>query len=118
MGFGEAVTSGINNITNFEGRASRPEFWWFVLAVWVIEVVLLGLINAVFDGFFGNLLSFVVWAVGFIAIVSVAVRRLHDVGQTTWLAILWFIPCVFLVPLFYSVQPSSPGANAYGPPPS
>jgi len=24
MGFGQAISSGFNNITNFEGRSSRP----------------------------------------------------------------------------------------------
>jgi len=117
VGFGEAVSSGFNNITNFEGRAGRSEFWWFVLAVWVAEIIVLGLINAVFrGGFIGNTLWLIVWIVGFIAIVSVAVRRLHDVGQSAWLAILWFIPCVFLVPLYFAIQPSQ-GDNQYGPGP-
>jgi len=117
MGFGEAVQKGMSNIGNFEGRASRPEFWWFVLAVWVIELVVVMLTNAVFKGFFGSLILFVVWIVAFLAILSVAIRRLHDVGQSGWMAILWFIPCVFLIPLYFAIQPSQ-GPNQFGPPPA
>ena len=118
MDFQTAVKKGIENIGNFEGRAGRAEFWWFVLAVWVVELVLLTLINLIFrGGFIGSTLWFIVWVIGFLAILSAAIRRLHDVGQSAWLAILWFIPCVFLVPLFFSVQPSK-GDNQYGPAPT
>jgi uncharacterized membrane protein YhaH (DUF805 family) len=117
MGFSEAVQKGLANVGNFEGRSSRAEFWWFVLAVWVIEFVLVLITNAIFRGFLGNLIVFVVWIVAFLAILSVAIRRLHDVGQSGWMAILWFIPCIFLIPLYFAVQPSQ-GPNQYGPPPA
>jgi uncharacterized membrane protein YhaH (DUF805 family) len=117
MGFGEAVQKGLGNIGNLEGRSSRSEFWWFVLAVWILELVVVLLVNSIFKGFLGSLILLVVWIVAFLAIVSIAVRRLHDVGQSGWLAILWFIPCVFLVPLYFAIQPSQ-GPNQYGPPPA
>ena len=37
MGFTEAISYNLSNITNFNGRASRPEFWWWILAIWVVE---------------------------------------------------------------------------------
>ena len=118
MGFGEAVSAGFSNIGKTEGRATRSEFWWFVLAVWVAEVIILGLINAIFQGgFIGNLLWFIVWVVGFVALLSVAIRRLHDVGQNGWLVLLWLIPCIGLVLIYFWVQPSQ-GDNQYGPAPS
>lgn len=115
MDFSTAVKRGIENIGNVEGRASRAEFWWFALAVWVIEFVLLNMITFIFSGILWWMLYVVVWAIGFLAIVSAAVRRLHDVGQSGWMAILWVIPCVFLIPLYFSVQPSQ-ADNEYGPP--
>ena len=117
MGFTEAFQKGISNIGNFEGRASRPEFWWFVLGVWVAEFVLLFFISIIFRGGFGSFLTFIIWVVAFLAILSVAIRRLHDVGQSGWMAILWFIPCVFLIPLYFAIQPSQ-GPNQFGPPPA
>jgi len=119
MGFSEAFQKGISNIGNFQGRASRPEFWWFVLGVWIAEFVIVLFINLIFrnGGFFSSFLLFIVWVVAFLAILSVAIRRLHDAGQSAWLAILWFIPCLFLVPLYFAIQPSQ-GPNEYGPPPA
>jgi uncharacterized membrane protein YhaH (DUF805 family) len=109
MGFGEAVQKGIANIGNFEGRATRPEFWWFVLAVWIV------LVYAIFNGFLENMFLFIIWIVAFIAYVSVGVRRLHDVGQPGWMIILAFLCCLIIVPLYFWVQPSQ-GPNQYGPP--
>jgi uncharacterized membrane protein YhaH (DUF805 family) len=119
MDFSTAVRKGIDNIGNFEGRAGRAEFWWFVLAVWVVEVVLLTLINVIFgNGFVGNVLWFIVWVVGFLAYLSVGVRRLHDVGQSAWMIILAFLGCLVIIPIIFWAQPSKPGDNQYGPAPA
>ncbi len=118
MDFSTAVKKGFENIGNVEGRSGRAEFWWFILAVWVIEVVVLTLVNLVFNGgALGNIVWFLVWIVGFAAVLSVAIRRLHDVGQTGWLVLLWIIPCIGLVLIYFWVQPSQ-GDNQYGPPPA
>ena len=39
MGFGQAISSGFNNITNFEGRSSRPAFWYFYLFVIIVNFI-------------------------------------------------------------------------------
>jgi uncharacterized membrane protein YhaH (DUF805 family) len=120
MDFSSAVRKGIDNIGNFEGRSNRPEFWWFVLAVWVAEFILLTLINMIFNGgFFGNLLWFIVWVIGFLAYLSVGIRRLHDVGQSGWLILIGLIPCIgTIILIIFWAQPGNPGDNQFGPPPS
>jgi uncharacterized membrane protein YhaH (DUF805 family) len=118
MGFGEAVQKGMANITNFEGRAGRAEFWWFVLAVWVGEAVLLTLVQLIFgNGFVGNVLYFIIWVVAFVAYLSVGIRRLHDVGQPGWMIVFAFLCCLILIPIYFWVQPSQ-GDNQYGPVPT
>jgi uncharacterized membrane protein YhaH (DUF805 family) len=118
MDFSTAVKSGMEKIGNLEGRSSRAEFWWFVLVVWVAEIILLTFVNLVFSGILWWMLYTIVWVFGFLAILSVAVRRLHDVGQSGWLAVLWLFPCIFLIPLFMAVQPGTAGDNTFGPPPT
>ncbi len=115
MTFGEAVSQGLSNITNFSGRSSRPAFWWFVLAVWIAEVVVSTLFSTVFHSGF---LSLLVWVVFTLAFLSVGFRRLQDVGQNGWLVLLAFIPCIGLILIYFWVQPSNPGDNAYGPQPA
>ncbi len=118
MGFGEAVSAGLANIGNFEGRASRSAFWWFVLAVWIAEIILLTLISVIFNGgFIGNVLWFIVWVVGFLAYLSVGIRRLHDVGQSGWMIIFAFLGCLVIIPIIFWVRPSQ-GDNQYGPAPA
>jgi uncharacterized membrane protein YhaH (DUF805 family) len=119
MDFQTAVKKGMDNIGNFSGRAGRAEFWWFVLAVWVVEVVLLFLTQLILgSGFVGNLVWFIIWVVAFLAYLSVGVRRLHDVGQSTWMIIFAFLGCLIIIPIIFWVQPGTPGENQYGPAPT
>lgn len=120
MGFGEAISSGFNNITNFEGRSSRPAFWWFVLAVWIINVVV-SLITGVGRG--GNgFLYFIGWIISIIlllATIAVGCRRLHDTGKSGWLQLLWIIPCIgAIILIVFWAMPGTPGDNKYGPQPT
>ena len=39
MGFSEAIKSGFSNYVGFSGRASRSEYWYWVLFVIVAEIV-------------------------------------------------------------------------------
>lgn len=60
----------------FEGRASRPEYWWFILA-YVIGVVLFTLL--------GIKLLYTVFVLAMIVPVTAAGwRRLQDTGRPGW----------------------------------
>ena len=49
MGFTEAIRSGFDNYANFNGRASRPAYWW-----WVLFGALVSLVTRVLDGLLGS----------------------------------------------------------------
>jgi uncharacterized membrane protein YhaH (DUF805 family) len=71
MGAFDSVGHSLRNFANFNGRASRSEFWiffLFVLAVQMVAPMLLG-------WRIGGLISLLL----FVPQLSVAVRRLHDV---------------------------------------
>ena len=54
-----------------------------------------------------------------LATLAVGCRRLHDTGKSGWLQLLLLIPCVgFIVLVVFWVQPTVPGDNVYGAPPS
>ena len=119
MGFGQAISHNLSNITNFSGRAARPEFWWWVLAVWILEV----LVSLVTTGLRDNgILMFLVWIVYvvlWLATIAVGCRRLHDTGKSGWLQLLALIPCVGIIILIvFWIQPGTPGDNQYGAPPA
>ncbi len=120
MGFGQAISYNLNNITNFSGRASRPEFWWWVLAIWILNLIVSFITGGARGG--SGFLWFIGWVISIIltlATIAVGCRRLHDTGKSGWLQLLWFIPCVgWIVLVVFWAQAGNPTDNAYGPPPT
>ena len=91
MDFAESLKTCLSKYTKFDGRASRPEFWYFILFCFIYMFVggfLLGLIgvsDAAFDG-----ATLVLMIPIFIPSIAVASRRLHDINQSGW------IQCIFM----------------------
>lgn len=117
----EAWRDGIANYTNFHGRASRPQFWYWVLAQFLIFLVLGLLDNFVVNPALGidttvddtsRPLSFLYALATVIPSIAVAVRRLRDAGYSPWLLLIGLIPFVNLVLLYFYVQPSKEGDAA------
>jgi uncharacterized membrane protein YhaH (DUF805 family) len=98
----------------FEGRAGRAEFWWFVLANLIINVLLQILASAV-DVLFivGLLYSLAI----IIPSLAVAVRRLHDTGKSGWWLLIGLVPLVgFIVLIVFYATEGDAGPNQYGEP--
>ena len=103
---------------DFDGRASRSEYWWFFL-ISIIVSSLLSTIDAItgtFNPDYGiGLLSAVYSLAVFIPSFAVNIRRLHDIGRSGWWLFLHLIPLLgTLVLLFWSIKASEPGENQYG----
>jgi uncharacterized membrane protein YhaH (DUF805 family) len=123
MSFGQAISHNLSNMTNFSGRAGRPEFWWWVLFLWLVSVVV-NLLTGGYNfastdrgllGWIGIVISVLLW----LATLAVTVRRLHDTGRSGWWVLLWFVCCIgAIVVVVFCVQPSQPADNQYGPPPA
>jgi uncharacterized membrane protein YhaH (DUF805 family) len=114
MSFTESVRNCLGNYANFNGRAGRPQYWWFFL-FYVILAVLASIIDTVVGL---GVLGFIVFLALIVPSLAVGSRRLHDTGKSGWLQLLGLIPCVgiiILIVLF--VQPGNPAENTYGPPP-
>ena len=97
---------------NFEGRARRSEYWWFVLAYGVVSMVL---------GFLGKHIGLfrivdILFALGLLLpALGVAVRRLHDIGKRGWWLLIALVPLVGAILLIvWYAQDSVPGNNMYG----
>ena len=81
MNFPTSVKSGFSNYANFKGRASRSEFWWFILFTQLLQMFAQQV-----SGSTASVASFVL----FIPSLSIHVRRLHDSGRSSrWL--LWLV---------------------------
>jgi uncharacterized membrane protein YhaH (DUF805 family) len=98
-----AVKSVYGNYAGFTGKASRGEFWWFVLFYVVVYAVLAALISV--SNMFAIVLG--IFALGtLIPYLAVGVRRLHDTGKSGWWILIAFIPLGILVLIFFWAQPS------------
>mgnify|MGYP003501014650 FL=1 len=120
MGFGQAIASGFNNITNFEGRSSRPAFWYFYLFVIIVNFVVSLITGAGRGGSgFFTIIGWIISLLLLLATLAVGCRRLHDTGKSGWLQLLWLIPCVgWIIMIIFWAQPGTAGDNQYGPPPT
>ena len=103
----------LKNYCNFEGRASRPEFWWFFLFNFVVSLVL---------GLFGTKVGTILQGIWSLAILlpqlGLGVRRLHDINKNGWLMLLGLIPFVgWIILIYWWAQPGDPTENQYGPVP-
>ncbi|MFD2172692.1 DUF805 domain-containing protein [Rhodobacter lacus] len=131
MDFFTAIKTCFRNYAGFRGRAPRSEFWWFGL-FFFIGSALLAMIETRFLGFGavervpggwawqsngGPLTG--LFALGMVVpLLAVAVRRLHDLGKSGWWLLISLVPFFgTLVLLYFYVQPSQPGPNAFGPAP-
>lgn len=93
---------------NFSGRSRRMEYFLFQVSVWLLTLI----VSIVTDSAAAlNVIQLITLVVS----VSLAVRRLHDLGMSGWYYLLLiFNPFGMLLLLFF---PSQPGMNEYGPNP-
>lgn len=112
MNMFEAVRQVYRKTFTWAGRATRAEFWWFLLLsmiVYVASIALsIGLETAV---------PALVWALAFVApSLAVAARRLHDTDRTAAWLLLGIVPYAGIVLLVFYCLPGTPGLNRYGRP--
>lgn len=119
--FGEAW----NNLWtrwDFAGRASRSEYWFAQLELFFFNLGLTFLFTflsvVTTAAPIWMLLSWVISLIITIPVICMVVRRLHDIGYSGWWWWISLIPIAGWIVLFvFSVLPSEPRPNRYGPVP-
>ena len=106
--FVSAIRSGFRNYFNFKSRASRSEFWWWLIFTLIHQVPTLVIYSETFD-FAG--LGYYLRLVILVPTIAVAVRRMHDTNHRGW--------CLLLPPvnLVLAVQKGDEEQNRFGLPP-
>ncbi|MGA7757358.1 MAG: DUF805 domain-containing protein [Ilumatobacteraceae bacterium] len=101
----------LERYAKFDGRAGRGEFWWFVLANFLVFVVLAILIQI--SGIFWIL--YVGYALAIIVpSIAVAIRRLHDSNKSGWWLLIGLIPFGGIVLLVFYILEGTNGPNDHG----
>lgn len=82
----------LEEVRGVQGRASRSEFWWWVLAAFGINIVL-DILNTATDEKLGFLAT--IWGlVTLIPTLALSVRRLHDTNKPGWWVAIFYIAMV------------------------
>ena len=101
LAFGDAISNIFSHYADFSGRARRSEYWWFVLLNAILTCIpyvgIIWMLAAMIPG------------------LSVAVRRLHDIGKSGWFLLLGLIPLVGgILLIIWFCQDSQSSKNEYG----
>lgn len=95
---------GIKKYITFNGRASRKEYWSYILVFYILFIIAIGIDNFVNTNIFGPLLTIVF----LLPTIAVSVRRMHDVNKPGWFV---------LIPIYNLILTLTPGdlqENKYG----
>jgi len=105
---------------NFSGRSQRAEYWWFFL-VYFLLMILAVFIDVALGLTMGEsgvgVLTLMLILLFFIPVISVGVRRLHDIGRSGWWMLLMIVPFGSLVLMVMAMLDSKPETNKWGPSP-
>lgn len=96
-----------NHYVDFAGRATRTQFWMFVLWNFIISFVI-GIICGIFlKENATNIVSLVYSLALLLPSLGLAARRLRDGGFSPWLLLLLLVPVIgWLILLILYIMPS------------
>ena len=109
MTFFNSIITCYKKSFDFKGRASKSEYWWFVLYLGLLFGLSIWLNDIDSEIVVGVYVGLIIGTVP--AMFSVLVRRFHDVGLSTWSCIkrllkvagLSFLGCILLAILGNSI---------------
>ena len=107
--FVEAVKSAYKNYANFNGRASRSDYWWVYLFFIIIVFALLFLAGLM--GRAGGIISIIliIFYIGSIVpMIALACRRMHDSDKSGWFQLIPFYN------LYLAIIKGTDGPNRFG----
>lgn len=125
----------------FDGRATRSEYWYFVLFNTLISIGISIVASIIGGKFLNDVVSGLYSLAMIIPMLAVTIRRLHDIGRSGWWllvfcispaaattalfagygafgSVLVFVSAILgIVGIIFFVTDSTPGDNKYGPNP-
>ena len=117
----------VTRATDFNGRSDRPEYWYFVLYATLVALVCMAtdyfLIGYTFFSVsepFGEttdsgVLTAIWMLVTLVQSLSVTARRLHDRGHSGWWQIMYIVPVLNFIVIYWLVRDAkdTPSALKY-----
>jgi len=118
MNMKEAVVSVLTNWNNFSGRACRSEFWYFILATFLVSIIIsiieiaTGMVDI--ESSEMSILSWIFTLLLFVPSLSVTARRLQDRGWSGWWQLLYLTIVGILVIVVLNILPAKEDENKWG----
>ena len=123
MNFFDAIKNCLfKKYRDFEGRATRSEYWYFSLFV-LVGSFLFAILDAEIAGYsvfeyepdsFYGISEGVFTCLILIPSCAVGVRRLHDINKSGYWILLYFTLIGWMPLVYWGCQPSDLGQNKYG----
>ena len=101
----DRIRDGLGRLTDFEGRSTRPDYWWLFLAVVMLAAIAAAL-GELFSAGLRDGLSRLVFVVFLLPLLAAGTRRLRDAGHSGWWQLMFLVPFGFVVPLGLMMLPS------------
>jgi uncharacterized membrane protein YhaH (DUF805 family) len=95
----DAVKACFAKYADFNGRATRTEYWWFFLAVLLGSAVALIVSYRLYVLFS---------LVTLLPMIAVGARRLHDTNRSGWWQLLALVPFGIILVVIFFAQRSTP----------
>ncbi|MCM1036470.1 MAG: DUF805 domain-containing protein [Bacteroides sp.] len=109
MTFMESVNICFSKYCDFNGRASRAEFWW-----WILFTVIVGGVCGAISQWLGYVANLAL----LLPTLSVSWRRLHDIGRAGGYYFIGLIPLVgWIIVIIWYATAGQPMVNRFGPQP-
>lgn len=86
----------IKNWFNFDGKLNRRKYLIYVLAILIGVPILTAVFLKIVP-----IVGVLIIILGVIIALSVHIRRLHDIGKSGWMVLLFLIPFVNFIFLIY-----------------
>ena len=118
MNMKEAVVSVLTNWNNFSGRACRSEFWYFILATFLVSTIIsiieiaTGMVDI--ESSEMGILSWIFTLLLFVPSLSVTARRLQDRGWSGWWQLLYLTIVGILIIVVLNILPAKEDENKWG----
>lgn len=90
MTFFESIRVCLRKYAEFNGRASRSEFWWFALFITLVSAALVYVNENVY---------YIFQIAVLLPILAAGSRRLHDIGKSGWWQLFLLVPIAGIVVL-------------------
>jgi uncharacterized membrane protein YhaH (DUF805 family) len=115
MNFSQAIASGFQNYLTFAGRASRSEYWYWILFTVLGSVVTAIVDYALFDTSTILPLNSIFNLVCLLPILGLFWRRMHDIDRTGWWFLITFTIIGNILLLIFLCMQGTAGPNRFGP---